>query len=289
MANLVQVSKKMEKGTLKVVCGNVCKVEEGKGKAAGRLVTVSIVADGYDREAKKPIPVYCNADFWNADDIDDENGRKQAADRVRKMNLKPGQFIMMQVFESADGKHTYGNRIIKGSGVLTVNPVGENDNGYAVILGSAIFVKENGEKGVCNVNVVANDLVPEKGFQTVSEEIAFWNSEKEPNKASNMANLLTPKEKEDGTTSYVRGVFVTSLRKGDVRIFNRKDGEKGYAYDYTGFHFDFTTMKSKTGSKKKNSEQAPAPAPAPEPEPQEVPDAVDDFMPMDDIDALPWQ
>lgn len=276
LIKLVQVEKKRSTGVEKIVSGNVVSVKPGKGKAENRAMTVSVVGGVYNRETKETEKKYINAIFFNSEkDEDVLEGKHQWTESIPKMNLQPGEPIMMSVFEKGDA--VYGNRIVRGSGIINIRANGDDDNGYNVVFGSVVSVRYNADKGVCNVVIPTNDLVPKDGFKTVNQQVAFWNSEKNPDNAAKMADLLTPKQEENGSTSYARVMIVTGERKGDIRSYERKNGETGYAADYVGFSINFVPRRKKAAS---NTEAAPAPAPAPEEVLQEIPDAPD---------ALPWQ
>lgn len=275
MAKLVQATKKNEKGTSKIVCGNVCKIKEGTGAGEGKVVTVSVVGDVWDAEKKETVSGYVNASFWNSEKNDDVlEGKNQRADMVRKLKLQKGQFIMMSIFETADGNNTYGNSIIKGSGTLNLLPVNEDDKGITVILGSVTRTNLNKENGVCGVTVIANSLVKDVGFETVNHEISFWNSEDAPNRAEKVNDLLAPKENEDGTKTYARIVAVCGEKKEDT-VFDRKDGSKGYGATYAAaFRFDFAPKKKKSNPSNDTAEPA-------NDDFQTIPDGIED--------NLPWQ
>lgn len=276
LIKLVQVEKNRKTGVEKIVSGNVVSVKPGKGKADGRAMTVSIVGGVYNRETKETEKKYINAIFFNSEkDEDVLEGKHQWTESIPKMNLQPGEPIMMSVFEKGDA--VYGNRIVRGSGIINIRANGDDDNGYNVVFGSVVSVRYNADKGVCNVVIPTNDLVPKDGFKTVNQQVAFWNSEKNPDNAAKMADLLTPKQEEDGSTSYARVMIVTGERKGDIRSYERKNGETGYSADYVGFGFNFVPHRKKSSAA--SNESAPAPVPASE----EVPDA------MPEADALPWQ
>lgn len=275
LIKLVQVEKARTSGVEKIVSGNVVSVKPGKGKAENRAMTVSIVGGVYNRETKETEKKYINAIFFNSEkDEDVLEGKHQWTESIPKMNLQPGEPIMMGIFEKGDA--VYGNRIVRGSGIINVRANGDDDNGYNVVFGSVVSVRYNADKGVCNVVIPTNDLVPKDGFKTVNQQVAFWNSEKNPDNAAKMADLLTPKQEEDGSTSYARVMIVTGERKGDIRSYERKNGETGYSADYVGFGFNFVPRRKKAAS---NTEAAPAPVSVPE----EVPDA------MPEADTLPWQ
>lgn len=275
LIKLVQVEKARTSGVEKIVSGNVVSVKPGKGKAENRAMTVSIVGGVYNRETKETEKKYINAIFFNSEkDEDVLEGKHQWTESIPKMKLQPGEPIMMSIFEKGDA--VYGNRIVRGSGIINIRANGDDDNGYNVVFGSVVSVRYNADKGVCNVVIPTNDLVPKDGFKTVNQQVAFWNSEKDPDNAAKMADLLTPKQEEDGSTSYARVMIVTGERKGDIRSYERKNGETGYSAEYVGFGFNFVPRRKKAAS---NAETAPAPVPAPE----EIPDA------MPEADALPWQ
>lgn len=275
LIKLVQVEKARTSGVEKIVSGNVVSVKPGKGKAENRAMTVSIVGGVYNRETKETEKKYINAIFFNSEkDEDVLEGKHQWTESIPKMNLQPGEPIMMGIFEKGDA--VYGNRIVRGSGIINVRANGDDDNGYNVVFGSVVSVRYNADKGVCNVVIPTNDLVPKDGFKTVNQQVAFWNSEKNPDNAAKMADLLTPKQEEDGSTSYARVMIVTGERKGDIRSYERKNGETRYSADYVGFGFNFVPRRKKAAS---NTEAAPAPVSVPE----EVPDA------MPEADTLPWQ
>lgn len=275
LIKLVQVEKARTSGVEKIVSGNVVSVKPGKGKAENRAMTVSIVGGVYNRETKETEKKYINAIFFNSEKDDDVlEGKRQWTESIPKMKLQPGEPIMMSIFEKGDA--VYGNRIVRGSGIINIRANGDDDNGYNVVFGSVVSVRYNADKGVCNVVIPTNDLVPKDGFKTVNQQVAFWNSEKNPDNAAKMADLLTPKQEEDGSTSYARVMIVTGERKGDIRSYERKNGETGYSAEYVGFGFNFVPRRKKAAS---NAETAPAPVPAPE----EIPDA------MPEADALPWQ
>ena len=290
LIRLVQVAKTRLNGVEKIVSGNVVSVKPGKGKAEGRAVTVSIVGGVYNKETGETEKKYINATFFNSQkDEDVLEGKHQWTEIISKMNLQPGEPVMMSVFEKGEDSsdaRVYGNRIVRGSGIINIRANGEEDSGYNVICGSVVAVRHNAENGVCNVTIPTNDLVPGNGFQTVNHHVAFWNTEKNPDNAAKMADLLTPKQEEDGSTSYARVMIVTGERKGDIVSFERKNGETGYSADYVGFGFNFVPKrKKKTSPAASDSTTTPANA-APVPEDEEVPDA----MSWQEIpDELPWQ
>lgn len=275
LIRLVQVAKTRANGVEKIVSGNVVSVKPGKGKAEGRAVTVSIVGGVYNKETGETEKKYINATFFNSQkDEDVLEGKHQWTEIISKMNLQPGEPVVMSVFEK--GESVFGNRIVKGSGIVNIRANGEEDSGYNVVFGSIVSVRHNAENGVCNVTIPTNDLVPGNGFQTVNHHVAFWNTEKNPDNAAKMADLLTPKQEEDGSTSYARVMIVTGERKGDIVSYERKNGETGYSADYVGFGFNFVPKrKKKTSPAASDSTTTPASA-APVPEDEEVPE-------------LPWQ
>lgn len=275
MAKLLQATQ----GNNKVLAGKIISVQDGKGSSAGKVQNVSISGYVYNKDSQKEEHKIVSVGFFNSDKRDDvlEN-RNQRADRIHHMNLKPGTFVILSVYEK-NGK-LYGNDIRRGSGVLRLKGADGTDYDTNVLLGSVVRTRYNAERGVTNADILADGrLYDENGpissdgkaqYGSITNEVAFWNSEKNPNAAENAEKCLAPKESADGSKQYARVVVVTGSVK-EHRTYQRKDGSLGYSTNYGGYsRFDFVPATKK-------SDDAPASSGSSTPEPAE--DELEESLP----------
>lgn len=216
-----------KRGTHCVLQGIVKNVEEGTGKAAGKLVTVSIESDVYE-PSKGTYSKVSKVAFWNYEDP--ATGNKTSNATNAKSYLSEGDFVSMMVTEK-DGKYT--GVAFKKNNALWRFPADPTDptikeyNVFVGTLSNGILIEEGTPKYITSMRIAQG-----KGdYEDYS--ITFWNDTgKQPKLAENARTCLKPYEATDGIKTYRRAAIVCAAINSYVDSNgDEKHGTKAYSFD----------------------------------------------------------
>lgn len=251
-------------GELVFIAGKVAKIEEGKGNAAGVLQTIFLEVNEYNSETKKAEPTTYTVDFWN-------KGDKLRADRVVRLKIKEGSYVVCEGFLNAD-EPTKMNGLAVGYDKTTFTINREGKKPVVVHFGHVAFAEEKDNK---------NGAALRSSF--VTQELGYQNEH---------FTGITFQDQvyQDGSENKMFDRAKKIIHKGNLMLI--RCGEiKPYEYNgktyYSAFGQGFEVVKfaeKKTDAKPdENSESKPASTPAPNPSPSpasEEPDFDDDDMPF---------
>lgn len=140
---------------LAFIAGKVIKIEAGRGNAAGILQVITLETNGYDSEKKTPCKITYECAFWN-------KGDKLRADRVVKMKVKTGNYIVIEGFISAEDP-TKITGISLGYAKTTFNITQEGKSPVVIYFGYVGFAEErDNSKGAA---LRASFRTQESGYQ----------------------------------------------------------------------------------------------------------------------------
>lgn len=294
MAKLILTERKGNDGTtLVVLAGEVTKVVDGKGNAAGKVKTVTLKAKRYDKAKKEEVDAYASVAFWNSQDRDKQlEGKAQYADRITNAKVRPGVYLMVLAAKREDGTLT--GLDFKYSGVITLRGGQEyekEDGSKAVtkdmniIMGSITRSVQDVERGVARITIPTTGRDGGTEFHSIS----VWNNDQNPQAADNAVKYLAPYEKQDETAEggvkkvCKRAIFVC----GENTHFGKTE-EDGNSY--TAFRYEFIPQTNGGEGTANDSD----PAAAAETPASEAPSTADDGFEnipenlMED-EKLPWE
>jgi hypothetical protein len=215
------------RGSLSVVQGIVKEVIGGTGKAEGKLTTVKIESDVYDKTKgtySKTTPIA----FWNYEDPATGRVTKNATNA--QDYLAEGDFVSMMVSEK-DGHYT-GIAFKKNNALwkFPADPADPKVKEYNIFVGTlshGITVETGTPKYITSMRIDVG-----RG-ETENFAITFWNDTgKQPKLAENARKCLSPYKATDGIVTYKRAAVVCSAintyldSNGD-----EKKGTKAYSFD----------------------------------------------------------
>ncbi len=287
MAKLILTERVNNGTTLVVLAGEVTKVVDGKGNAAGKVKTVTLKAKRYDKTKKKEIDAYASVAFWNSQNRDKQlEGKAQYADRITNAKVRPGVYLMVLAAKREDGTLT--GLDFKYSGVITLRggQEYEKEDGSKgvtkdmnIIMGSITKAVQDIERGVARITIPTTGRDGNTEFHSIS----VWNNDQNPQAAENAVKYLAPYEKQDEAAEdgvkkvYKRAIFVC----GENTHFGKPEGGNSY----TAFRYEFIPQTSGGEKTADDSDPADAAAEAPASETPSTPD--DGFMPEEE--KLPWE
>ena len=202
---------KNAQGKMDLVAGEVISVKEGTGGAAGKVVNVKIQGKRWNTATKTEEDAKMDIAFWN-----DEEGKKNLADRIQKAKVAPGAFITALVVPKGEDKANGVN--FKYSGVWTFPPNDDSPYETNVVVGVIASMDEDPEGRFVRVSIpVAKDK-----DTTEWHTVVFWNNDK--GALADRAKVCL-KPRADGRK--VRAVIVC----GQNKPYNEKP-------NYTAFRFE---------------------------------------------------
>ncbi len=291
MAKLILSERNTNGTTLVVLAGEVTKVVDGKGNAAGKVKTVTLKAKRYDKAKKEEVDAYASVAFWNSQDRDKQlEGKAQYADRITNAKVRPGVYLMVLAAKREDGTLT--GLDFKYSGVITLRGGQEyqKEDGSKgvtkdmnIIMGSVTKAVQDVERGVARITIPTTGRDKKTEFHSIS----VWDSEQNPQAAENAVKYLAPYEKQDESAEsgvkkvYKRAIFVC----GENTHFGKAEGDGN---SYTAFRYEFVPQTSGGEETAGNSVPAAAAAEAPAPETPSTPDDGFESIPEGE-EKLPWE
>ena len=301
MAKLILTERQGADGTQFVVlAGEVTKVADGKGNAAGRVKTVTLKAKKYDKSKKDEVDAYASVAFWNSQDRDKMlEGKAQYADRITNAKVRPGVFLLVLAAKREDGTLT--GLDFKYSGVITLRGGYEVEKDgkkqvikdMNIIMGSVSKAVHDLERGVTRITIPTTGRDKETEFHSIS----VWNTDQNPQAAENAVKYLAPYEKEDPEAEngrkkvYKRAIFVC----GENTHFGKPDGDGN---SYTAWRYEFVPAANAGQQNGAGSPQADNTGQKPDADGfMDIPDGIDEELPFrGDSDAedaseekLPWE
>lgn len=203
------VFKRAENGVMKkVLQGIVVEKVKGTGKGEGKVITIKIKSDVYDKEKKANVEKIAEVPFWNSDE-------KKTADRADAF-LEIGDFVSMMVIER-DGKNTglvfnKNNAKYKFDAYPAdeVHPSGLPE--YNILIGTLGSGKmsEDGTHYYTSMGIDTKD-----SSQADRISISFWNNkEKNPNLGNNAQKCLTPYQPADSDKKIYRKAAIVCSAMG---------------------------------------------------------------------------
>jgi hypothetical protein len=202
---------KQENGDINYVAGKVTYISE---RDDGKVVNISMSLNCYDPETKTKEKKYISLAAWNNDDA----GKSQMADRVRKAKVVAGSYILARC-----GTFTEDSRGPASDGTPRVNAnlfdfqynwfgeITDGEKKKSLIIGTVRTIKDNGKFFSVGIPV---DKTVEKKKKTTWYNVSFADTEK-----SQMATVAK-KILKQGSVIAVCGSTLTTKEGNNGNSFN---------------------------------------------------------------------